>query len=189
MEDDDMAAKWVKISEFARKYGVTDRHARRLLNESESDMCGHFEKRGNKGTWIDDVGEEILRSKLRNPIEYLQMTVEDDDPDDLRQQIVALQGELLAAYKTVADERALRADLTVELGQQRLLAAQTDGERARAERAEERAETAEQIAEAAGQEAERAKIEAAELRAKLDRLANAGWFERRRILRDLKGDG
>lgn len=134
-----MASKMVKISEFAKQYGISDRHARRLVAENESELCGHFEKRGNGGTWIDEVAAEILRGKLRNPQEYVQLTIDEVDQAALQQQIIDLQGQLLEAYKAMAEERNARAGLILELGKQQLLAAQTDTEKERADRAEERA--------------------------------------------------
>lgn len=134
-----MGRKMVKISEFARQFGITDRHARRLAAENEPDLVGHYEKRGNAGTWIDEVGIEILRSKLRNPLEYVPAVVDEVDPAVLKQQIIDLQAQLLDAYKTIADERSARSDLLLEFGKQQLLAVQTETEKERADRAEERA--------------------------------------------------
>ena len=180
-----MAPKMVKISEFAKQYGISDRHARRLVAENESDLCGHFEKRGNGGTWIDEVAAEILRGKLRNPQEYVQLTIDEADQAALQQRIIDLQAQLLEAYKAVANERDMRAGLLLELGKQQLLAAQTDAEKERADRAEEKmlqaqeaARTAEDIAQIAAQEAEQAKAEAAELQKKLDGLKKRGLLAR-----------
>jgi len=87
-----------------------------------------------------------------------------------------------------AEERACAAEQKAEESEKQAISAvqrKLEAELA-LEESREREKTAEQIAEAAGQEAERAKADAAELQAKLDRLADAGWLERRRILRDLK---
>lgn len=180
-----MAGKMVKISDFAKQFGISDRHARRLVAENESDLSGHYEKRGSGGTWIDEVAAEILRGKLRNPQEYVQLTIDEADQAALQQQVIDLQARLLEAYKAVADERDVRAGLLLELGKQQLLAARTESEKERADRAEERAaqaqeaaRTAEDIAQIAAQEAERAKAETAELQKKIETLKNRSLWSR-----------
>lgn len=141
------AHSMIKISEFARRFGISDRHARRLAAECESDISGHVEKRSSGGTWIDEVAVEILRSRLRNPVEMLPSPSEDPDPDpDMLRKIRELQEDLMQAYRTLSDERRARVDLLEELGQQRLLAAKTESERERADRAEARAEQSERVA-------------------------------------------
>jgi translation initiation factor IF-2 len=188
-----MLESMIKISEFAKRFGVSDRHARRLAADNEKELSGHIVKKGSGGTWIDEYAADYLRRKLRNPIEILPTPTEEEvDPAAMEKRIETLQGELLDAYKLLADERSIRLSLTEELGQQRLLAAQTDAEKERADRAEERqldaeqraraaeeaAKTAEDIAQIAAQEAEQAKAEAAELQKKLDGLKKRGLLAR-----------
>lgn len=136
--------KMIKLSDFAKRFGVSDRHARRLAAECESDISGHIEKRGSGGTWIDEVAVEILRSRLRNPVEMLPSPSEDPDSGMLQGKIQELQADLVQAYRALSEERSARVGLLEELGQQRLLAARTESERERADRAEERARAAEQ---------------------------------------------
>lgn len=82
-----MEGKTIKIGEFAARYGVTDRHARRLAAACEADLVGHIEKRGNAGTWIDEYAETYLRDKLRNPLEILPAPPEEADPAELQREL------------------------------------------------------------------------------------------------------
>ena len=161
--------KMIKISEFAKRFGISDRHARRLAAECESDISGHIEKRGSGGTWIDEVAVEILRSRLRNPIEMLPSPSEDPDPDTLQGKIQELQEDLVQAYRALSEERCARVALLEELGQQRLLAAKTESERERADRAEARAVVAEDRAE----QSERVAIEATKRKLEAEKHAQA----------------
>ena len=88
-----MGAKMLKIGEFAARFGISDRHARRLFAQTESDIVGHFEKRGAAGTFLDDVAVEILRGKLTNPVEILPADAF-DNVDSLKAEIAELQGQL-----------------------------------------------------------------------------------------------
>ena len=73
--------KGTKLADFAKRFGISDRHARRLLNDHESELCGHFE-RNTRGTWIDDYAADFLRDLLRNPAEILPATQEDGAGSD-----------------------------------------------------------------------------------------------------------
>lgn len=73
--------KGTKLADFARRFGISDRHARRLLNDHESELCGHFE-RNTRGTWIDDYAVDFLRDLLRNPAEILPATQDDGAVSD-----------------------------------------------------------------------------------------------------------
>lgn len=89
-----MGEKMLKIGEFAARFGISDRHARRLFAQTEADIVGHFEKRGAAGTFIDDVAVEILRNKLTNPVEILPAEAF-DSTDDLRAEITELRKQLM----------------------------------------------------------------------------------------------
>lgn len=203
----------MKLSEFANVYKVSERHVRRLIKKYESDMVGHYEQKGNEGTFIDDAGVEILKSKLKTPFE-----VSVGGPSDRERQLentitelsmryaaaceklvenagaVALleaakeKELLLEARADQAEERALEAEKKAEeASRQAVAATQKKLETELAlEEAKERAEAAEDVAELNAQEAERAKAESAELRAKLEQIAAARGFKRRKLLKELK---
>ena len=145
-----MEGKTMKIGEFAAKYGVTDRHARRLAAACEADLVGHMEKRGNAGTWIDEYAEEYLRDKLRNPLEILPAEPEEADPAELQREL----NEMTRRWAE-AEQRAtagVAAVARLEAAEQRVLLLEDVHAEAMSRReAEHRAEVAEIKAGYAGQ--------------------------------------
>lgn len=205
--------KMMKLAEFSRIYKVSERHVRRLIQKHESDMVGHYEKHGNEGTFIDDVGVEILKSKLRATFEVSVENVSDRERK-LESTIAELSMRYAAACEKLAEsagavalleaakekEIALEARAeTAEAGRLEAIreiedlrkvveereAAMVDAER-RAVDAETVAEINAQEAASAAQEAERAKADAADLQLMLDRIAEAKGFKRRKLLRELR---
>ena len=55
----------IKLQDFARECGVTDRQIQRLLKKYEEDLTGLYERKGPNGTWLTDEACELLRSKMR----------------------------------------------------------------------------------------------------------------------------
>ena len=210
----------MKLSEFANVYKVSERHVRRLIKKYESDMVGHYVQKGNEGTFIDDVGVDILKSKLKAQFDIVEAEASEDEKRLNEQLILALAkcttlaeqladaekragqnaaaGALLESAKMnvaqlearagQAEERALEAEKKAEeASRQAVAATQKKLETELAlEEAKERAEAAEDVAELNAQEAERAKAESAELRAKLEQIAAARGFKRRKLLKELK---
>lgn len=99
----------IKISEFAGRFGISDRHARRLFADTESDIVGHFEKRGAAGTFLDDYAVQLLRSKLRNPVEILPVD-EFENVDKLKAEISYLEQQLNERNEQLAKLAVLVAD-------------------------------------------------------------------------------
>ena len=181
----------MKLSEFASIYKVSERHVRRLIQKYEADMVGHYEQRGNEGTYIDNVGVDILKSKLRTKVEVVV------DVSERERQLQATITELSLRYAAAMEKlneaagtRALleaaedRANDAVER------AAQAEAERMQLEAAfkasEEYRVKAELRAEDSTREAERAQAEAEDLRAQLEQIAAARGFKRRKLLKELK---
>lgn len=206
----------MKLAEFASTYKVSERHVRRLIQKYEPDMAGHYEKRGNDGTFIDDIGVEILKSKLKTTFE-VAVGGSSERERQLESTITELSMRYAAACEKLvenagavalleaakekeralearadrAEERALEAEKKAEeASRQAVAATQKKLETELAlEAATERAATAEDIAELSAQEAERAKAEAEDLRAKLEEIAAARGFKRRKLLKELRKRG
>lgn len=102
-----MKTEMMKLSEFARVSGISDRHARRLLADNMEGLAGHYEKRGNKGTWIDREAADYLRQLLRNPME-IHPAAPTVSIEDLQAQVNDLlkQNAALAARWADAERRA-----------------------------------------------------------------------------------
>lgn len=203
----------MKLAEFANNYKVSERHVRRLIKKYEADMVGHYEQRGNEGTFLDDVGVEFLKSKLRTQVDVV-IEKPSERERQLEQTLTALSlryadameqlaknagaAALLEAAKekelaleartSDAEERAARAAERADQAERQATAA-TQGKLAAElalEEAEERVQTAENVAELNAQEAARAKAEAEELKLKLEQIAAARGFKRRKLLKELK---
>lgn len=203
----------MKLAEFSRIYKVSERHVRRLIQKHEADMVGHYEKHGNEGTFIDDVGVEILKSKLRATFEVSVENVSDRERK-LESTIAELSMRYAAACEKLAESAGAVALL--EAAKEKELALEARAETAEAARleaarevedlrrmaeereaamadAERRAVDAETVAEinaqeaaAAAQEAERAKAVAADLQAQIDQIAASKGFKRRKLLKKLR---
>ena len=203
----------MKLAEFSSIYKVSERHVRRLIQKYETDMAGHYEKHGNEGTFLDDVGVEILKSKLRATFE---VTVE--SASERERQLETALTELSMRYAAACEKLVENAGAValLEAVKERSIALEARAENAEAGRleaireaenlrhaaqiresavteAERRALDAETIAEinakeaaAAAQEAERAKAVVADLQAQINQIAAAKGFKRRKLLKELR---
>lgn len=110
-----MEGNFIKTSAFAAKFGISDRHARRLVNEWEADLGGHIEKRGSAGTWIDEYAEAFLRDKLRNPMEILPAEEPEATPEELQAEVKRWMERYadLALRLADAEQRAAQGDVAV----------------------------------------------------------------------------
>ena len=185
----------MKLSEFASRYGISERHARRIFEKSMSELTGHYERKGNLGTHLDDYAVSYLRDLLRQNVALSPEAEQSDRERSLDEQLkvalaryAALAEQLADAERRAGQNAAAAALLEASKDNLARLEAGAKAAEERAAQAEqqttlaiqgkleaelaleeirERAETAEQIAEAAGQEADRLKSEknAAEVRA------------------------
>lgn len=185
----------LKLSDFAVMHGVTPRGARKLLQTYEKDLEGHFERKGQNGTWIDETAQEFLRSKMiKNPVilydeEAFPLISENKD---LKKENEKLKDKISEAFEKLAEATTHNAELQLQLTETRLLAAGKAEAERRASQVEEaltamteRATTAEDVAASAIEEADKAKAEAAELQERLqaaeaeaERLKSRGFWAR-----------
>ena len=56
----------VKLQDFAREMGVTDRAIQKHLKRYAEELEGLFERRGPNGTWLSEEACEFLRGKMKN---------------------------------------------------------------------------------------------------------------------------
>lgn len=207
----------ITIKDLAKQLDVSYEAVRQQVKRyADRELEGHIVAAG-KVQYLDEFAVEFLRSKRNlSPVVLVQQD-RDAAYEQIEQENKALLVKVAAQADKISELSEWKSENALLLAEakntQRLL--QAAEERAHtaegaldiaiAEKldaieakkviqeqlagAEQRARAAEDVAEAAGQEADRAKADAAELQAKLERLANAGWFERRRILKDLKNGG
>lgn len=63
----------IKLQDFAREQGVTDRAIQKHLKKYAAELEGKFERKGPNGTWLSDEACEILRSKMKQqPVVHLE---------------------------------------------------------------------------------------------------------------------
>ena len=97
----------IKLQDFAAKYGVTDRQVQRLLKKYEQELSGHFERQGRNGTWIDEDGERILRSKMKTAPVVVQDSEIGQRIARLEQENDELKNKLLLAYEKLTEQQYL----------------------------------------------------------------------------------
>ena len=57
----------IKLQDFARERGVTDRAIQKHLKTYAKELEGLYERKGPNGTWLSEEACEILRSKMKTP--------------------------------------------------------------------------------------------------------------------------
>lgn len=92
----------IKLQDFARQHGVTDRAIQKHLKKYETELEGLFERRGSNGTWLTDEACSFLLGKMKvNPVVVLEGESQ-AEVERLKEEIEALKQEI------AADQRALR---------------------------------------------------------------------------------
>ena len=170
------AFEMIKLSDFARRHGVTPRAVQRLVKKYESEISEHIEKKGQNGTWLDDEAQEFLRSKMKqNPVVIYGESADPliEENQILRDEILELRKELSESYKRVADvledARATQFQLQTELAEQKLLSAGREEAEQKAAELELALTDSRKATEAAEKKASEAEAQAASIRkAKLD---------------------
>lgn len=203
----------MKLSEFARVYNISERHARRLFQENEADILGHYDRRGREGTFLDDVAVDVLKSKLQKQFDIVTPGGSERERA-LEDQLKKLLVEYAETSRALADAERRAGE---GAGAVALLAAAKDMQaelKSRAEQAEEHARLADQNRREAEEECHqmeltlegmrreaqyradearelddqraRAEAKAAELQALLDQIAGSRGLKRRKLLKELK---
>lgn len=99
----------IKLQDFAKECGVTDRAIQKHLKNHESQLEGHFQRRGKNGTWLDSTAQEYIRSLM------IQQPVVVGDSDVFRK-VEELQEEVLRLHeKLESTQDALRASLQAQI--------------------------------------------------------------------------
>lgn len=89
----------IKLQEFAKMQGVTDRAVQKHLKKHEKALEGHFQRLGPNGTYLDDFACEFIRERmLKAPIVISEASEENEA---LRREIDSLQKDIIALQKDV----------------------------------------------------------------------------------------
>lgn len=87
----------IKLQDFAKMQGVTDRAVQKHLKKHEKALEGHFERLGPNGTYLDDFACEFIRERmLKAPVVISQVS---EEVEALKQENNELKDKLLAAQE------------------------------------------------------------------------------------------
>ena len=147
----------IKLQDFARQQGVTDRAIQKHLKNYAEELEGLYERKGPNGTWLTDEACEILRSKMKQqPITVMESSEVEQELrrklEEKQTKIELLQGFLIDAkdeIKFLLDEKYA---LQVENNKAKLLESQNDDLRAEIKRLEELVAQERETAEKASEE-------------------------------------
>ena len=144
----------IKLQDFARECGVTDRAIQKHLKTYAAELEGLYQRKGPNGTWLTEEACQILRSKMKQ----LPITLSDGElvrqNAALEQANKDLNEELKQAYKE-------QAQLFKQLGEM-------NGLQARLEAAETERLALTEARDDYKAEAVRARAEAEQLRSELE---------------------
>lgn len=114
----------IKLQDFARQQGVTDRAIQKHLKTYAEELDGLFQRKGPNGTWLTDEACEILRSKMKQQPVVLVDNQAQMDLAEAKARIEELQEQRVKAAEKLAalyEWKAEKAQLIAEAEQTRLL--------------------------------------------------------------------
>ena len=96
----------IKLQDFAKQQGVTDRQVQRLVKKYEDDLQGHVDRRGQNGTWLDDEACEFLRSRMKqSPIVVLEGSDQVEQIMQLRDKLEQKQDKIEELQDKLLEEK------------------------------------------------------------------------------------
>ena len=114
----------LKLQDFAAECGISDRQVQRLLKKYAEDLEGHYERKGNQGTWLDDEAQEYLRSKMKQQPVVVSDNAHLREIERLQAKIEQLEGRIdlkdMLIMKLQEDAN-IRQDRLIQLEKERLL--------------------------------------------------------------------
>lgn len=193
----------IKLQDFARECGVTDRAIQKHLKTYASELEGLYQRKGPNGTWLTEEACEILRSKMRQQPIIVGDSSTHDELEATKKELAALQARHAALADRLSALAEWKAEKAMEIAaaeQRQLLLEEAQRDKkllegfvadAKAEiavltdekgQAEEKARAAEKTAQAASEETQRAKAEKAawaKYAADLEAWAALSWWRRK----------
>ena len=173
----------LKLQDFSRQQGVSDRQVQRLLKKYESELEGLFERKGPNGTWLTDEACEFLRGKMKQQ----PLTVFEEDPrlQVLEARVRELEGKLDRKEEMlmVAQEQVQRAQENVNLLQGKV--DEIKQLEAAAELHDRELKLKDEEVSIAKERQSEAEQRAADLQALLDQIAGSRGMKRRKLLKEL----
>lgn len=145
-----MDGRQVKLSDFARECGVTERAIQKHLKNLEAELQGHFERRGPNGTWLDETATALIRSRMVTPpppiVSDGNLVRENEELKAALMQLQArhieLQGKMMEQVALLGEAAANKALLEISEKRQDALNEELMAEHDRAEKAAREAQEA-----------------------------------------------
>jgi len=179
----------IKLQDFAKQQGVTDRAIQKHLKTYATELEGLFQRKGPNGTWLTDEACEILRSKMKQQPVVVSETSE--VVEQLRNENKQLLQALNDAKDIIIDLKDKNHALELENKETKLLEAQnadlsadnSKKDELLAEMAEELKGASEDLEETdrklaeVEQAAAKKDEELAAARAEIDQLRTRKWYQ------------
>lgn len=112
----------IKLQDFAKRQGVTDRQIQRHLKKHEEALSGHFERRGANGTWLDDFAQDYIRDLMKQ--QPLVVSETSDEIARLKEENEHLKDALLLAKDKIIDLQEKNSSLSLSAAKIELLEAE-----------------------------------------------------------------
>lgn len=164
----------IKLQDFAKQNGVTDRAIQRHIKKHEKELQGHVIRKGPNGTWMDEFAQMYVKNLLReHPIVVSEVS---EQVTNLQAENKRLLEALNDAKDIIIDLKDQNAELRLQTASVARLEADNEAVRQKAAQAVDAAQKAQGELTAA-QERERLLREYA---AALEEWCALGWLKRRR---------
>lgn len=121
----------IKLQDFARQMGVTDRAIQKHLKKYAAELEGLYQRKGPNGTWLTDEACEILRNKMRQQPMAVADTQVYRDLEAAKKKIEKLQEEkadLATQNAALSDWKANNSIALAAAAQTKLLLDSTKAE-------------------------------------------------------------
>ena len=190
----------ISLKEYARIKSISYEAVRQQVARYRDELGEHLIKDGRQ-QYLDEEAVAFLdERRQKNPVVIYQ-----ENKDEELERLREIYQATLEALSDARERIIAQQDKIYELGaaDQKIMLLEAESKVAEAERAqlerelraseeqraaaEQHAQAAEDVATINAQEAERAKAEAEDLRAKLEQIAAARGFKRRKLLKELTG--
>ena len=103
----------IKLQDFARDCGVTDRAIHKHIQKYNKEIAGHITRRGQNGTWLDDEAQKIIKSKMKYAPIVLSDTNQAEEVERLRAENNALKDSLLSAKDQILELSSKMAQISL----------------------------------------------------------------------------
>ena len=190
----------ISLKEYARVKSISYEAVRQQVARYREELGEHLIKDGRQ-QYLDEEAVAFLdERRQKNPVviyqenkdeelerlrEIYQATLE--ALSDARERIIAQQDKIYELGAADQKIMLLEAESKVAEAQRTQLELALKDSEAQRAAAEQHAQAAEDVAAINAQDAERAKAEAEDLRAKIEQIAAARGFKRRKLLKELTG--